>query len=222
MSPATDISTAVSPFTRWDALYYIFHALRRRAPWVLERLRDSPEGTIQEWAAHHHLSFPFAIESMTRQHAFWREHPEAGAALRFLDSREITVIATTSDAHHTADLWLQDHLHSGNLPNPKVETLREWIARATQLYQSRMNGRQRPPKPRWREFARRCDWFVQRQVLGWNPSQIRRFGESADRRAIERGSDSIVRLLGGTPRPRQRGTPKRKIRIGKPKPRIER
>src|SRR5262245_52292220 len=102
---------------------------------------------------------------MAHQRAYWRKYPQKGQDLRFLDVQEI--LATAGGAVPKEDDWLPQPPHEPNLPEPNKESAADWLKRAKRLYESRTNGHRRRPAPRWKNFERHCDWFVQLEVLGW-------------------------------------------------------
>jgi hypothetical protein len=91
------------------------------------------------------------------------------------------------------------------------ETLDDWRDRAASIYrQQRRLERRELPRPRWREFARACDWFVDVQVLQRSPMQVAR-SAGCDRAAVERRVSRVATLLQIARSRRRRGRPRKKL-----------
>jgi hypothetical protein len=97
------------------------------------------------------------------------------------------------------------------LPHPHVQTLKDYLRFAENLYRRRERFRSLTDslptrQPKRDHLGRHVGWFVQVQVLGKSPAAVAK-ADSVDRKAVEREAKKIASLLQVERRARRRGRP---------------
>jgi hypothetical protein len=188
------------PPTAHAALDFVLFALRERAPALLKEFRDMPgddAAAAVAWAHRHHIPAAVLLEYLPSLRRAWRDRPGCSSALIFCG--HLYLSASVDDA--VSSEWTRRNARVENLP-ASGESLAQWLARARELFTERQRiSPRRTKRPRWNEFARHCDWFVQRQILGLSAAKIAN-ETHCDRAAVVRGVAKVVRILDIQPRPR--------------------
>jgi len=182
MSPTSD-----------DAAHFVLKALKSRAPHLLEELRDAAGdddvAIVNEWAQRHQLKTPLVTNILAKHRAWWRKYPQHASGLEL---GGIARVITGWMPSPREMKWVQQHTHYSVLPDPRCETLAEWLNRATDLYRQRAQITGRTYRPiREDTFLTHCDWFVQVHVMGVRPSRVA--GATDD--AVEKATKKIAALL---------------------------
>ena len=178
----------------------VLKVLRRTAPTVLTELRDcsAPDtDAVVQWVNRYFLNSERLIALALSLRKYWAQNPRAAAELCVVDVLHLIGISE-SEAHRQ---WIQEHCGSADaaemllLPNPRAETVNEWLARAKALYMERAAFSGGPLKRRRNNFPRHCEWFVDVQVKGMPLSTVARV-RGVTWAAVDRGIQPIADALG--------------------------
>jgi hypothetical protein len=168
-----------------EALDFVFNAIRRHAPEVLEAFRDWNQDDITEWAATYHLDTEALVN-----YATW-----------FRDARSMAVDVTLQGLSRERAEWLKQSAE--RMPDPETQTLRKWRKRADDLYREAKAFSDHPTVKLNELRATRkryAEWFVLRRVCEWSVADIQ--AHERNRRtpsAIEKGMRYIERVTRARP-----------------------
>jgi hypothetical protein len=190
----------------------LYRALCQHAPHVLEDLRDAQgEDPVSAWARRWRLDAPPGdwwawAEAWWRElRRSWVEDPALAESLSAAGVPDRTTKALPGTAERA---WCDAACRGYRaLPDPRAETLNEWLTRAAQLYAERegfTHVRRRPQRDHTDRF---CGWLVQVHVLGQRPADVAR-SEGVDRAAVTRGVKQAATLYGITLREPGPGRPR--------------
>jgi hypothetical protein len=175
----------------------ILDALRDRAPEVLVELRDGPHTAeaARAWARRHHLDAPRLVRAAERLLDVWARSPKRAERLErnWISLNGIGASPSAAEREWRKAMLADDE----TLPLPHLESLGQWLERATAMYReieaiARPHGRPRvvfkDPDPK------RIAWFVDVQVRGLRPEHV---AKAADvrRPAVVSATDEIAALL---------------------------
>ena len=184
----------------------LFRVLGTVVPDVLIALRDGPHdrASTEQWARTHWLNSPLVIQEAERVVEWWRTRPKSA---RLLDGGQITMVGIHSDAPGEKE-WRRAMLCAETLPQPHLETLKEWLTRATEVYHAidriqRPRGGKHvrkvlPVPPSYRDI----EWFVEVQV---RDRRAKEAGPGVARSQVTRARSAVATLLGIPPRPSRLG-----------------
>jgi hypothetical protein len=180
-----------TPTTAIDGL---FDALVVCAPDVLEKLRDCPDDArVVLWARKFRLESDLVLHCACQLRRHCAKYPHHGQ--RLLCNAWISLGASYNPTDREWTVRVRAN-PLAFLPR-EHEAEAEWLARAKQLYLERVTRkrRARPVQRLYENFRRRCERFVEVQVLRVPKATVARRTD-VDRPQLIRETKQIANLLG--------------------------